>query len=604
LKKEPRTAILNGMETSDEHGTRFSFALLGFLYFGWFAYLLAMSEFFFRPLLIVGAALFGIGIIRAMYRWLRPSDWSTMLVLTASIILAACIGYFTEPTILSGRDQGSFSTAALELVQNGKLPFSSKASDAFFSIYGPGKALNFPGFFYLETGELYTQFPLGYTAWLGAFIALFGTAGMVIGNGVLLVLSLMIIFSFLRLSASKTFSLFGFALAAVSFLPTWFAKFTLSENLALFLFLFLSFNLTLFLRRPAMIPFLGTLLSGTLLAITRVEGFAILPVALALLYLSKNGKSFISENRRLRWVLPLSLIPIVLIMNISSSIPFFRTIAKALLQNFGNFGNETIAGNGSESFSTLWSVFFAYGLAPLFILGFFGALVLIRKKRWISLIPFILAVPTLFYFIDPSITFDHPWMLRRYLPTLWPALLLTAVLGIASVFPRGHMSELRFPRARRQQAIIIVTFGILFLSELPTFIRYVAVAENTGIIRQAEDLTSTVGGNDLLLIDRDATGSPYAIPTEPLRAHDGKNAVYFFNAADLKRLPRTSFDHIYLLAPTEKTDIWKVAFEEPLLPIRSSVFSTMRVETLPFTDIRLPDTIRTETESTLFIIGQ
>lgn len=588
------------MDTSSPHEIRFAAVGTGFLIFGWFCYLLSVEGLFFRPLVIAGAILFGVGIGKALFQWLKIPSKEMIVAIMFAVGLAAAAGSMGEPTIFSGRDQGSIANAAIELAHHGTLTFSSKASDTFFSIYGPGKALNFPGFFYTDTGALTTQFPLGYIAWLGGFFSLFGMPGLLIANVTLLSLSLLSIFFFIRYLSGTLFATFGLFLAGSSFLPTWFVKTTLSENLALFLFVFLALNLALFLRDGYKTAFLNTLLASGLLALTRIEGLVILPLALGILYASGHGKTLVQEKPLRYRLFPIASLAIAVLINISVSLPFFRTIAKALYQSGLSLGAEAGALDHAGKAFSLWQIFFLYGLGAVFLLGMLGAAFLASRKKWVALIPFFLAAPSFLYFIVPSITPDHPWMLRRFLPMIWPALLISGILALATIFPK-HWSDLRrLPLIRK--TVLFFTIAILFAAQLPAFSKYLPFAEGRGLGETIAQIAPLIGENDLLLVDRTVTGDPFALPTGPLASLSGKNTAYFFNPNDYDKLPKASFARVYLLAPTATADAWRSSLGHELVPIEPITFKESGLETLPLTQRHLPEKTQKTQESALFEI--
>ena len=172
---------------------------LSFVVFGWFALSLALASLFLVPLLSVGMALTGALALFTLGKLLARAPNDLRFVIIVALLYATYIGVVSEPTLFSGRDQGSIAEAAFRLAHNSELAFATPASDSFFQIYGPGTALNFPGFAYTKEGYLLTQFPLGYTAWLASFVALFGLAGYAIGNALLLFLFLLSLYALLRL---------------------------------------------------------------------------------------------------------------------------------------------------------------------------------------------------------------------------------------------------------------------------------------------------------------------------------------------------------------------------------------------------------------------
>ena len=92
---------------------RFAATSLGFLLFGWFCYFLSIEGIFYYPLIAFGALTFAVGIARALWLWSKTISRSAIVAILLSIALTSLIGYMTEPTIYSGRDQGSIATAAI-----------------------------------------------------------------------------------------------------------------------------------------------------------------------------------------------------------------------------------------------------------------------------------------------------------------------------------------------------------------------------------------------------------------------------------------------------------------------------------------------------------
>lgn len=583
------------------HAARFSFFGLGFILFGWFAYFLAIADSFSTRFIAIFAVLMLLGIAASARRWLIQEPAGVRVLFAASILLSASLMYFAEPTIFSGRDQGSISEAAFELSRNGGLTFSNGASDVLVAAYGPGQALNFPGFFYEENGSLTTQFPLGYTSWLGAFTALFGIDGFRVANGILLALSLLSLYFLVRIFAGARYGAIAFALSAASFVPLWFAKFTLTENYALFLFLFTALNTVLFLRENRASFFLGAFLASLLLAVTRIEGLWTLAVVLVLLFASKSGRDFAKAQPLIFRTIPLLFAGTVLAINFAASIPFHTVIAKAFLKNFSSVtvADTASLGDSAGIFLALWHLFLPYGLLFLFLSGFAGIVWLAATKRWEALIPALLALPMFIYFVDPNITHDHPWMLRRFLPVLWPTLLFSSVVATAFLLSEKGAKVAEFPKAGIKRGLVLAFFSVLLLLELPATVRTFAFAENRGLLGSTAELANLIGERDLLLIDRLATGDQYAIPAGPLRFLHGKQAVYFFNPADYGKIDKDGFEHIYILMPLGHFEFWEsIPARFEFVEVVS--FSTERLESLPLRNAKLPGREHVEYDAVLF----
>jgi hypothetical protein len=574
------------------HAARFSFFALGFLLFWWASYFLAIAGFFSPHFLAIFGIIMGMGAFMAARKWLSKETLSARILFAAAILFSASLMYFAEPTVFSGRDQGSISEAAFELVRTKSLSFSFPASETLFGIYGEGKALNFPGFFYQEDGSLTTQFPLGYTVWTALWTAFFELDGFRIGNGILLTLSILSLFLLVRTLSDERYAIGATMLFAASFLPTWFAKFTLTENAALFLFLFLALNLILFLRENRPVFFLGAYFSGLLLAVTRIEGIWMLGITLIVLFLSKQGRAFVAPQKTYFRTAPLCFAFLVLVVNFLVSLPFYTVMAKALHGNVSSLFvvDPTAVGDSAGISLALWKLFAVYGLLPIFLVGFAGILFLIRKKRFVFLIPALLALPTFLYFVDPNITHDHPWMLRRFLPFAFPALLLSGAFALSMLVTK---------RERLGNMTAALIFILVIISGFPAFARTSHFADNRGFLETTAEIAPLVGAHDLLLIDRGVSGDHFSIPAGPLRFLHGKNAAYFFNPEDYERMAKDGYERIYLLTPLDRFEEWEkmsVSFDF----ISAFTFSTKQMETLPLRETRFPKPRLLEQDAVLF----
>lgn len=577
---------------------------LSFVVFGWFVLSLALAGLFFFPLVAFGSALlFALVLVLVWKIWhFTPTDLriASILILLATLL----VGIFTEPTLFSGRDQGSIAEAAYRLATNTELAFSSAVSDSFFEIYGPGTALNFPGFAYTEQGYLITQFPIGYTAWLAGFVSLFGLDGFAIGNTLLFFLSLFFLYQLLRLFVHPYYALAGLVLAITSFLPSWFAKITLTENLALFLFLFLVYNLLLFFREGKFLFYTGILLSGGLLAFTRIEGFAFLLLALMTMAFHPHTRSLFRNYPWKSIVIPGILFTFFFMRDFFINLPYYKMIGKALFKFLRGFSDTALATGASASNSLgLGSIFFLYGFLILALLGFFGILLFLKKKQWLMLLPTLIALPTFLYLFSPNITPDYPWMLRRYLFSIFPSLLFTAVLCIAYLFSHEHKAMLQEPPRGKRLLLVSLLFLGLILLQIPAWNTQFAFAENKGLREQIGAWTEQFSANDLILVDQNATGDGFTMLTGPGQFLFGKNTVYFFNPYDLPALDTSRFERIFLLTPEESQGRYGAVFGERLIYKQSVTFTLEHFENLSLSQNpvwRLPEKTTTKTTNLLF----
>jgi hypothetical protein len=519
--------------------------------FGWF-----------HPTLIflAGVFLFG-GFSFALFALYREHDWVRLSLICGLALLAILIALRTEPTIFTGRDQGSIALAALELAERHELAFRTPVSDAFFAIYGPGKALNFPGFAYTESGALITQFPLGYISYLALFVSWFDQTGLLIANALLFTLSGWTFLELASLFVTRRNAVFGTVLFATSFLTVWLAQMTLTENLALLLFLTLTVALVRFEREDDRHFLPVILLTGFLLALTRIEGFVIAPLALAYILSRPKLRAALFSLPK-TWTIPAILfLGFLFLRDLFMNLPFYIMIGKAAAKYWHELG--AIGGDSTEP--RLGPILFSYGLFPVFILGIASLAFGLMRRRFTLFIPVLLALPTFVYLLNGHISDDHPWLLRRYAFTLFPVFLLATVVLWQVITDKVS--------AGRKSMVSLGVFGLLFLLQAWPAYQALSVIEYQTLRAQTTDFSTQFTSRDLILIDRESTGDPFAMIAGPLMSLEKKNAVYFFNPEDYARLDRNAFDRIYLLTTEDTVGHYAEAFGDRLLPVEVRSFS-------------------------------
>lgn len=564
-----------------------------FLFFGWVAFLLALFGFFFASLLgiflILPALAFfiALGHIGKLHDWTRLGLWIFLILFVTSSTLSA------EPSVFSGRDQGSIAEASWRLAENHQLGFQTPASQAFFSIYGPGTALNFPGFSYTENGSLMTQFPLGYTSFVASFLTLFGIKGYLIANSLLLFLFLSGIFELLLLFVPSLFALGGTSLALFSFLPVWISRLTLTENLASFLFVLLAFFFIRFLQEKTLPWYWLALFTSLLLLFTRIEGFLFLGIFVLTLLVLKDTRRILFEAPWTNIFFPALLFLFIFLRDFFMNLPFYTVIGKAVLKTWHTF---TVLGTLSDNTGSLslGSIFFSYGLLILFLAGLLGIVFSLYKRNFLPLTVLLLSAPTLLYLFVPSITPDHPWMLRRYYSSLYPTFVFFTTLGLYSLSKNKMLENVWKPFS-------LFLFLLFLAFQGRAFVSAYTIHDNAGLLGQTEDFSKRFGERDLILIDRLATGDPYTLLAGPMNFLSGKQAVYFFNPNDLSRLDLTPFDTVYLLSPEDSLGLYTDALGEKLLPTETVSFTSERLIP-PKTSFSLPERALLTTDAILFKI--
>ena len=537
----------------------FSLASIGIILFSWFALILGVSGIFIFPLIIFGFSLIGTLVVFLLIKTFSLLDFFERISVVALVAIACVSVFSTDPTVFTGRDQGSIASAAIMLAEQHSFTISLPVADTFFSIYGPGKAYNFPGFFYTNDGHLLTQFPLAYTAWIGSFYLLFDLHGLALANGILFVFSCLSFYFLLRYCTDRFFSFFGSLLFAASFLPVWFIKSTLSENLALFLFIFLSLSLIRLKQTGSFLHYCATLSAIGLFCFTRIEGFLILPLVLILLVRFPRVRHIWRVYPKKSILIPAILFPLTFIATLSDTTPFYITIGKAL-HNFLSGFNDSVAiiATHSSPLLSLATLFLSYGLILIVLAGFIGIAFLLYRRQYTLLIPTLLALPTFLYFLFPNISPDHPWMLRRYLPTLYPVLVFSTITALALFLSQKKVFPVEISHMKGRHRLLATFFLLGLLAFQGTaWYRALLTYENVGLLEKTEQASQSFGSRDLVLIDRDTTGSNFAMISGPLQTMYHKNAVYFFNPEDLRKIDRSLYERVWLVVPFIKADQWK-----------------------------------------------
>ncbi|MCW1888603.1 MAG: hypothetical protein KIH67_003560 [Candidatus Moranbacteria bacterium] len=569
---------------------------LSILSLGWLFFILALFNFFVFPVIFIGTLFLGLSSLFFLGRLLMHAPRSSIFTVGLLALISFGNLLFTTPTLLSGRDQGAISEAAIRLSESSVLTYRTPATDTFFDIYGPGKALNFPGFAYTDTGDVITQFPLVYTSFLAAFHSLFGIAGLTIANGLLLFLFLFTFFELLRLFVKPFYASLGSLLAGLSFLPLWFSQFTLTENLAVFLFTLICYSLLRFLAEPKFTHYIAIFLASSLLMFTRIEGYVFFVIIFLFLLTQKQTRALISTYRFKALIVPGLFLVFIFLRNFFINLPYYKTIGRALEKFLTGFGSTILSSDNGSTLSgqfPVGGVLILYGVLPLFLCGILGYFIIWRQKHWRAFIPLLVALPTLLYLFMPNITLDHPWMLRRYYFTLYPLFVFSAVVGFSLLLAKTRQAKVFF------SLFILILIGF----SLPAHITLNSAREDKTLLPQIEKFSRGFSSQSLILVDRNATGSGYALPTAPLNLFYQRQAVYFFNPEDIAQIDFTRFDQVYLIAPENELPRYIEKFGERMIYQGSYTFTRDGLaerSLLDNNDFSFPQKKRFETKDLIF----
>lgn len=514
--------------------------------------ILAMAGFF-HVSILAAYVIFGLVIFSFLLARNRTkiSIDKNILILTLLSLLAILIfSAYSVPTIFSGRDQGSLSEAAIQLSKNRDLTFSFPAEKEFFKIYGQGPALNFPGFNYTATGELTTQFPLGYIAWLAIFYSFFGLSGFAIANGISFMLFIVSFYLIARTFLRPSRAALAWILIMTSFVFSWFFKFTLSENLALMLLWFGIFSFLQFRKNQERFYLLSSLFAFIILTFTRIEAFAFLFVILIILFWkNKNWKQLLLSTIGKKFLLvPIALSLLYLanqLMHTQSLYVLLKNIFHPLIA-LGTSLNDHAAPGATSFWETpayVIKILFSYSILSLILFGLVGCIRLWKEKKYELLLLFLIVLPSFIYLIYPSISADHPWMLRRFVFSVIPVSIIYGVWFLDRFF--------------NKKIYFYALSALMILSNLSISLPYLTVSPNKNLLPQIKELSQDFKDSDLILIDRNATGDNWSMMTGPLVSQFGLQAVYFFNPEDLAKIDREKFSAIYLIIPDTEIEYYQ-----------------------------------------------
>jgi hypothetical protein len=251
------------------------------------------------------------------------------------------------------------------------------------------------------------------------------------------------------------------------------------------------------------------------LLFVRIESLAFLAIAIVILFLEyktpKNIHSIVGKNN---CFLALGIF-LVFLLGLFVNKEFYLALAKTVIRPLTS---TSINLPGTGALIIAWKSFLIFALLGFIILGIIGVIYFFKHRNWTGLLPFFLVAPTFFYLIAPNISSDSPWMLRRFLFAVIPACLFYTVYFLDTFFKK----RLHF----------YLISSLLLILNLSIFVYFLSFSPHKNLLPQIEILSKNFGNTDLILIDREATGDPWAMMTGPLNFLYGKQAVYFFNPKD------------------------------------------------------------------------
>jgi hypothetical protein len=588
---------------------------LGWITFSFLSLCLAISGFFhlFWLIFFVVTIIFSLFyLVKKQHIQIIGLGKLSWIIFTIICLLGIFLSLFSVPTIFGGRDEGSYSTSGLLISQNHQTTYSDELTNQFFQIYGPGKALNFPGFYYQEDGSLKSQFLPAYPSWIAIWYSFFGLPGLKFVNLFPFVTFLFSFYLILKIITAEfhpqkpkgkkypCLPILGLVMLATVFPLIILYKFTLGE---IYFAALLWFSIYLFLeyfKESSGFRYGMIFVPLVILPFVRIEATAFLLMFL-FLFILKDYEHLKSP----RYQLPFMILGFTFLTAFAYEPNFFidslGNVAEPLLEKEVPLSEEdSFLSDDWKNFYNL-RLFHTYNLIPFFI--FTGVFLLnflrkkerekIRGKSKFFLLPFVFSLPTLIYLFDANISLDHPWYFRRFIFMIIPMTILYATLFLCCL---RYSNRWLF----RAIVLLIISLNILLLfpvaSDGQPEKNLLTFGQNQHLLAQIEELSSNFSDKDLILVSQQSSGSGWSLMSEPLRTLFGKQAIYFFNPYDLGKIDRSKFENIYLISSVSELSLYEKINKKEIkrYTIENTIINPSQ------NPEQKPRTIETKTETIIF----
>lgn len=532
--------------------------------------ILAYIGFFNLPAVVLGsAALFLAAGAHKVFWYFSQKFYDARKDLLGIILVAACLLWlcflllYAPFPAFSGRDEGSYANAAVYLAKFGSVNFQLPLLSYLKGEGLAHQSLNFPGFV-IRGESLSSQFSPAYYIFLGiVYLVTETTVAFPLANGLLILGGVMAFYTLLRLFFFRWISFAGMLLVMFHFLFLWFPRFTLSENLAFFLFS----NLVLFLITYRFfgdrIYLMPVILCSVTFPLTRPEGWWLLLVVIFLLIYWHYKKIVILSFAKLKK--ELLILTGVLAFNIYVAVdqlPIYKRLVRDWLkwsntadsyQQLGrgslNFGEaENILSALFPSWQRLWYFVKVEWIYGILIFGVFALATMVvylwtrkteffaRSERFLIGLTALLSLPFFAAFVSPQISPDHPWMLRRFLFVLLP-------LGVLAALVLGLNIIKKLPK-NWSFAPAAILMAALLIPSIPATGYFLTAQIDGGREEVLERLGSYFKEDDFVFLERESSGDGWHMWAEPLSSIYGINAAYVYspqNVIEMKEALRDRF---------------------------------------------------------------
>ncbi|MCJ7792567.1 MAG: glycosyltransferase family 39 protein [Candidatus Marinimicrobia bacterium] len=506
----------------------------GVVLVGWLALFLTIAQVFLKPLIVIGIILIAFLTSQYLksYQSVQAPTKTDFLVVLFVIFFSLFIAAFAHESFLCGRDDGEYSNWAYYLAQHGT--YRLKETDT-------PKALMTA---LVRPGITKPDFQFGYISWLALHGAFLGIEGIKIGNFLPLIIGLLSLYFIGKKIGNKKVGIFTILMLSTSFVLIWYSRQTMSETFSLALIWFAILSLLKAYQEDKSNLFVISLLSLGLFLFTKPEGmwiFTMLLVVIPFLYLSQ-GKRWLL-NKKILFVLV-----IILLFFFYYSFVIQPVYFNAILKGIGIFIADLF--RRTFEISTGEDISFISKHPTFYILNILGAYNMLlpillsipvilkaflswrRQKNTLILLICFLVAPTFIFLFRLTLFYDHPWMLRRYLPTILPLSCLLTALFLEK-FSGKFKYILLF---------LILADNLLISAPILTF------AQFNGIVNsQIKNIAESLPDEAVILCESKALGF-----RAPLRFIFGKRTIFTYANEINNFLNKVTSQSVYVVAAEEE----------------------------------------------------
>jgi hypothetical protein len=465
------------------------------------------------------------------------------------IVFALFICAFSHDTFYGGRDPGIYSTYSIYLANMHTLEINSAINNLIPDFLSPGN------YAFVDNAKLIPKFHFGYMAWIATNYSLLGFIGIKFSNFVPLFVSLISIYLIGKNIKNESVGFAAILTFATTFPMLWFTRQTVSEIFSMALIWFGVLCVLNIWNGKKDLCVIGAILSFGLLSFVRVEGVAFFGLLLVILFLFNVIKKNELKIHKKIYLLIFMIVLLIIYYNLYVQPRYIPLIYSGISNFFSDSSSQIAVQNAVEvnksairyhftDFIYLALSEYNLQIGIIFIpLIFLKCIINITDNSKKILLVLVFMLPAYPYLIVPFITLDQPWFLRRYILTILPSAYLFLAIFL-------------YEMSKKKQ-IFTTTISIVLLLNIITVAPIMFFTENEGMLDNVEDVSKIVSKNDLILVDRYATGS-YKM-ADPLFFIFERPALWWdYNSLNKlkQKIEVESFNNIYILT-NNQTDLSK-----------------------------------------------